>query len=723
MPLLNVMTSSQAEQLGSRSSSNVHDTPTNDGSSSISSSTPYGIDGVAGAGHSRPGWNVGDPSTHQLMSSAGESQYASDRFAQPSDGHFLGDAQPRQQSSHPPSDVLEISATTLDEESNLPQDVLVHRQGVLSTIGDSMISPAAQENAAVPNGGDTTGSSSRPRREDDKLARLFLIKFPQFRSSKPDQPGEESPAEANSSENEETSCCDKYFVRCSFASCSWGVVVLLAVAASSLAVVVLYATGVISMSPTGPPNPATTSTPPPSPSPTRDPLITSPPGRTKPATTSPSPTRDPLMTTSPSLPQVGDASSPMATLGPSALTTTAKTITPATIAPTHLSVGERWVQVLNDIAGEAAGDNSGFSIALSLNGTVLAVGAPSNDGRGRSSGQVRVYIDTGTNWTRLGGDLDGAAAGDQFGYSLALSADGMTLAVGAPTTNAGGRTDSGEISMHRWNGSTWIDRGSSIQGLDSSDNFGYSVALSDDGTVLAVGAPFRGRSDNGQVKVFGWNGTAWNQGGGSDINGFASSDYLGDSVALSSDGLTVACGADQSSSSSVAGYVLVHRWSGTEWVRIGEIFGFGRGDHFGESVSLSGDGTVLAVGADNGNYCAVFRYDGSTWSQIGQTLYGLGSGDRFGHSVDLSVAGDVVVVGGYGGEASNGSPFSHALVYRLIPNRDQWVQVGQNLTADWVFHEFYGRSVSISGDGTRIAVGRLDAGGNGAGVVRVYDLN
>ena len=692
MPLLNVMTSSQAEQLGSRSSSNVHDTPTNDGSSSISSSTPYGIDGVAGAGHSRPGWNVGDPSTHQLMSSAGESQYASDRFAQPSDGHFLGDAQPRQQSSHPPSDVLEISATTLDEERNLPQDILVHRQGVLSTIGDSMISPAAQENAAVPNGGDTTGSSSRPRREDDKLARLFLIKFPQFRSSKPDQPGEESPAEANSSENEETSCCDNYFVRCSVTSCSWGVVILLAVAVSSLAVVVLYATGVISMSPNGPPNPATTSTPPPSPS-------------------------DPLITTPPSPLQVGETLSPMATPGPRAPTTV------GSIAPARPSVGERWVQVLNDIAGEAAGDNSGFSIALSLNGTVLAVGAPSNDGRGRSSGQVRVYIDTGTNWTRLGGDLDGAAAGDQFGYSLALSADGMTLAVGAPTTNAGGRTDSGEISMHRWNGSTWIDRGSSIQGLDSSDNFGYSVALSDDGTVLAVGAPFRGRSDNGQVKVFGWNGTAWNQGGGSDINGFASSDYLGDSVALSSDGLTVACGADQSSSSSVAGYVLVHRWSGTEWVRIGEIFGFGRGDHFGESVSLSGDGTVLAVGADNGNYCAVFRYDGSTWSQIGQTLYGLGSGDRFGHSVDLSVAGDVVVVGGYGGEASNGSPFSHALVYRLIPNRDQWVQVGQNLTADWTLHQFYGRSVSISGDGTRIAVGRLDAGGNGAGVVRVYDLN
>ena len=108
----------------------------------------------------------------------------------------------------------------------------------------------------------------------------------------------------------------------------------------------------------------------------------------------------------------------------------------------ELSVAEAervWIQLGGDIDGEAAFDNSGRSVALSSDGLIMAVGAPYNDGGGSSSGHVRVFRRNSVKapWIQLGGDIDGEAAGDQSGYSLALSSDGLTLAIGAPFNDAG----------------------------------------------------------------------------------------------------------------------------------------------------------------------------------------------------------------------------------------------------------------------------------------------
>ena len=384
----------------------------------------------------------------------------------------------------------------------------------------------------------------------------------------------------------------------------------------------------------------------------------------------------------------------------------------------------QWVQVGNDIYGYSRGDGSGSSVALSSNGAVLAIGAHLNDGGGRNAGHVRVYFNAGGRWARSS-NLNGSA-GDRFGWSVSLSANGSILAVGAILANSVNGFDSGQVQVFQYISNTWQRLGSTLDGAGAGDWFGYSVALSDDGTILAVGALFNdaGGSGAGHVRVFVWTGTDWTQ-RGNDLLGASPGDKFGDSVSLSSDGSILACGGDQGYDhvrdqvrNNGPGYVKVYHWSGSAWQQQGStLTGFSSNDDFGESVSLSGDGSIVAVGARN--YVAVFRNDGTDWLQIGQTIRGVG---RFGYSVSLSFDGKTILIGGYFKD-SNVFGSGHALVFRLSPNEQEWMQVGQELVGEARYDRF-GFSTSISDSGTRISIGAYWNDGNGidAGHVRVYDL-
>ena len=401
---------------------------------------------------------------------------------------------------------------------------------------------------------------------------------------------------------------------------------------------------------------------------------------------------------------------------------TAQPVTAAPSMSSHPSMFGQWVQVGSDIDAEAPFDRSGSSVALSSNGDFLAVGAPLNDGGGVSAGHVRVYVNELGEWVQLGSDLDGAAAGDQFGYSVSLSADGLTVAVGARLADGINGVWSGQVNVYTWRDIHWSALGTSIDGEAEGDEFGTSVALSDDGTVLAAGGNRNdgGGSNAGHARVFNWTGTDWIQRGNA-LEGASAGDSFGDSIALSSDGWIVACGGDQWNNGS-PGFVSTYRWSGLMWVQQGPTLnGTSANDEFGESVSLSGDGTVLAVGADNGNYCVVYRFNGTDWSQIGQPIRGMADGDLFGFSVSLSFTGDTVVIGGPL-NGSNGDRSGHIAVYQLTSS-SEWVQVGRYVVGESAGDQF-GIDVSISDDGRRIAVGGTGNDGNGvsAGHVRVYDL-
>jgi|GEM_PF-2119727 len=172
--------------------------------------------------------------------------------------------------------------------------------------------------------------------------------------------------------------------------------------------------------------------------------------------------------------------------------------------------------------------------------------------------------------------------------------------------------------------------GENISGESPNDYFGYCVSLSSDGTTMAIGAPFNdgNGSNTGHVRVYKNILNAWTQ-IGSDINGEAAFDYSGSSISLSPDGTVVAIGAvGNDGNGDLSGHVRVYKNVSGEWLQQGsDIDGESAGDYSGFSVSLSSDGAFLAIGApfnDVNGYISgdvrVFKNVSGMWSQIGSKI-------------------------------------------------------------------------------------------------------
>jgi len=111
-----------------------------------------------------------------------------------------------------------------------------------------------------------------------------------------------------------------------------------------------------------------------------------------------------------------------------------------------LSIGQ-WNKIGADIDGEAAGDQSGAAISLSSDGNVVAIGAYDNDGSNvSSSSHVSIYQNISGVWTQIGTDIDGEASYDNSGHSVSLSSDGSVVAFGAPYNDENGNA-SGHVRI------------------------------------------------------------------------------------------------------------------------------------------------------------------------------------------------------------------------------------------------------------------------------------
>ena len=301
-----------------------------------------------------------------------------------------------------------------------------------------------------------------------------------------------------------------------------------------------------------------------------------------------------------------------------------------------------------------AGDNAN-PIGLSADGNTMALGAlnedsnatgingDQNDNSVNRSGAAYVFRFDGTSWAQTAYlKASNAAAGDGFGESIALSADGATLAVGAigedskATGINGDQSDdladnAGAVYIFRFDGTDWSQQAYiKASNTDDGDGFGGGIrrfALSGDGATLAVGAPGEDsnatgidgdQSDNsadgaGAVYVFRFDGTNWFQQAFVKASNTDAGDRFGERVALSSDGTVLAVsaqnedscaagvGANQNGNSCPeAGAVYVYRFVGTDWAQAAFVKASNPdgGDEFGNATALSADGSTLAVGAD-----------------------------------------------------------------------------------------------------------------------------
>lgn len=396
-------------------------------------------------------------------------------------------------------------------------------------------------------------------------------------------------------------------------------------------------------------------------------------------------------------------------------------------------------------------DQFGTAVALSADGRTAIIGGSGDDvGANSDQGSARVFDWNGADWVQRGGALTPAdgQAGDKFGGSVAISADGKTAIIGGAGDDVGVNAGQGSARVFDWNGTDWVQRGGAMTPTDgqASDAFGVSVALSGNGNTAIIGGwgdDVGLMNQQGSARVFDWNGSAWLQRGGdlTPADG-RPGDLFGTSVALSADGETAVVGGpgdDLLGPPTNEGSARIFDWNGSAWTeRLSwlpgqynsnedDIYGNGEDDAYGRSVAISGDGTVTAVGGDG--------VDGAPPHQLASPIDNMGSvfltwdgnftpsdaqiGDRFGFSVALSADGRLGVVGGVGDDVGSHLDQGSARVFFRFPGnhttpRDTY-QRGEALTpTDGQAFDGFGSSVAISADGKTVLVGGAfdDVGAN-----------
>ncbi len=363
----------------------------------------------------------------------------------------------------------------------------------------------------------------------------------------------------------------------------------------------------------------------------------------------------------------------------------------------------------------AAGDYFGYSVALA--GDTALVGAYANDvGANADQGAAYVFTRSGASWSQQAQLTAGdGAAGDYFGYSVALAGD--TALVGAYANDVGANADQGAAYVFTRSGASWSQQAQLTAGDGAAgDYFGDSVALA--GDVALVGAytnDVGANADQGAAYVFTRSGTSWSQQAQLTAGDGAAGDYFGDSVALAGDVALVGAYTNDVGANANQGSAYVFTRSGASWSQQAQLTaGDGAaGDYFGYSVALAGDTALVGAVTDdvgaavNQGSAYVFTRSGTSWSQQAQLTAGDGAaGDVFGYSVAL--AGDTALVGAYGNGI--GANALQGSAYVFTRSGASWSQQAQLTAGDGAAGDYFGYSVALAGDTALVGAVTDDVG-------------
>lgn len=365
-------------------------------------------------------------------------------------------------------------------------------------------------------------------------------------------------------------------------------------------------------------------------------------------------------------------------------------------------------------------DYFGSAVAISGNGNRVAVGS---DGKYGYNGAVIVYEhdDTLGSFTQFGPTIRDELNGG-FASSLDLSHDGNTLVVGAPY----GHTNMGCVTVYKFD-AVWKKMGDEIVGHIKSAHAGHSVSISGDGSTIAYGSPYAlGGFGNIRVMTFDSSKNTWNldfsldgtektflggsislnfagdrlvagarlmtpviggkpydyAGGfevfdlinrswkknGKTIHGDQSYGRLGHAIDMSYDGKRIVAGAFTSHEGTGAVYVFQEdQTDDNGWSILGQVIkGEEEHDQLGSAVSISGTGSIIAIGAPdnndispNGGEVKIYRFDKSEnlWKEVEMNISGYDMGDdnkNFGDTIGLSEHGDHMIIGSQMGDYYKG---------------------------------------------------------------------
>jgi hypothetical protein len=435
--------------------------------------------------------------------------------------------------------------------------------------------------------------------------------------------------------------------------------------------------------------------------------------------------------------------------------TGANLTTSAGAAFVYLRSGTTWTQqqklVGTGTNGRIANDNFGSSAAISVDTVVVGATGQGYDDLGGNfiagAGAAYVYLRSGTTWTQqqklVATGTNARVAGDQFGSGVGLSGDYAAVGASLQDYDVGGansKTSAGAAFTFTRTAANWAQDArfdGSIYGR-TYGNFGNSVALSEDGTTLVVGASRDSYDGNGQnylsdagaVFVYLRSGNTWTfqqKLAGTGTNGRVSNDRFGTSVAIY--GNTIVVGAfqqdyDASGANSVtdAGAAYVYTRSGTTWTFQQKLVGTGTNarianDAFGSICAIYLD--TIVVGAYGQNYDAsganpltyagaayVYTRSGTTWTQQ-QKLVGTGTNSRIANDFfaqKISLYLDTIIVGASGQayDASGANLITGAgAAFIFFRSGTTWT-LQQKLVATGtnarLANDAFGYSVGLSGD-------------------------
>eukprot|EP00978_Attheya_sp_CCMP212_P019236 scaffold53647_cov59-Attheya_sp.AAC.5 len=398
----------------------------------------------------------------------------------------------------------------------------------------------------------------------------------------------------------------------------------------------------------------------------------------------------------------------------------------------------------------------GASISMNRDGTRIAIGAPeytsSVDGTS-FRGLIQIFGDKNgvtqeepsstkktdyapTNWTLLESIL-GESSGDMAGTSVALSLDGKYVVVGSPghsipiSPNAELVQMAGKVQVYREDSQgKWVQIGQPIVSEDMNDKLGLSVAISQDGSRIAIS--LQGNNDRnsmGKARVYEYieSENEWFQ-LGDDLIGWLGRNPL----SMSADGNVVVMGSVSTEENQYVAVVSAYEYK-SGWKRMGSDIRLNGGIGYDTLFvpSLSSDGRTFAVGTALLNvenmeyhlYVQVYRYkdEGNMgdWTQMGENLHDKKGNHLIAYTVSLSADGNVLVIGDPG-SSKNGINSGHTHVMRNV--NDGWVETENKLEG---FHpsDLFGWSVSVSPNGKRVGISSPQSrmSGSELGAVTIYE--
>jgi hypothetical protein len=451
----------------------------------------------------------------------------------------------------------------------------------------------------------------------------------------------------------------------------------------------------------------------------------------------------------------------------------------------------------------------GNAVAISADGNTLVVGAPHESSAARgingnagdnslyASGAAYVFVRRGDAWVQqVYVKASNAGQSDLFGMSVAVSADGNTMAVSAPWESSAATGVNGDQhddslpqagavyvftrSGDAWQQQAYVKASNTGSRSNDGDQFGFSVALSGDGNTMAIGATtedsaatgINGRQTDdtapsaGAVYVFGRTGDTWTQQAYVKGSNTEAADLFGYDVSLSDDGNTlVAAGydedgpgrgvnTDQGNGVNGSGAIYVFSRTGTNWRQDAYLKGSRSegNDALGFSVAISGDGSTIVAGAGdesclvggiNPEGCDKDKPEDASGGSAGAAYVWVRSGDTWTEqafikasnpdlqdwfAVNLAVSGNgsTVLVGApmedsrargmINGEQQDDSATESGAAYLFTRSGTTWSQRAYLKAENADAFDEFGTSIALSGDGRRLIVGARMEGGGGAGI-------